>query len=493
MTKFSFEQTGLLRMLTALQIETIHENALYLLENMGARFQHKKALQQLAEKGCIIDEDTQIVRFPRDLVIQAITAAPERFDMYNCKGERTMQLGCGNHYFGAGPGATKITDKNGIRSGKIIDFEEALSIAENSKNLDIATGSIIPGDVPVSIADLYILYKAIKESDKTILAESWENGSENRIGKLIDTVSGSKEAFAEKPFLMLSACPSPPLKWDEHVIDNAYMCMEYGVPAFVNASPVMGVSAPVTFAGAVLLHTVENLSFITFMQLMKPGTPVFYGGICATMDMRTTYSSQSAGEACICTAGYAAMAKYYSIPSLAFLAQTDAKVPDYQAGFETGVGALVSVLSGIDVIYGAGTLDSYLSTSNEKLAIDSELLGYIKMIGRGIQVDEETLAVKEIEAVGCGDKENYLQREHTVKWFRSQQYMGGSIIDRESYINWQNNGKDIIARAEDTIRQSKENKKTSYDENLIAKADKAMQEIAMEMNVELKEVNAPQE
>jgi predicted esterase YcpF (UPF0227 family) len=39
------------------------------------------------------------------------------------------------------------------------------------------------------------------------------------------------------------------------------------------------------------------------------------------------------------------------------------------------MGAMFATLSGIDIIFGAGTLDSYLASSNKKLAISGQMLG----------------------------------------------------------------------------------------------------------------------
>jgi trimethylamine:corrinoid methyltransferase-like protein len=63
----------------------------------------------------------------------------------------------------------------------------------------------------------------------------------------------------------------------------------------------------------------------------------------------------------------------------------------YQAGFKTAMGAMFATLSGIDIIFGAGTLDSYLASSNEKLAISGQMLGYMNRLQDGIKVNEETL------------------------------------------------------------------------------------------------------
>lgn len=476
MQKFSNQKKAMLCVLSDHQVSKIHETALSILEETGVRFDSDRALAFLEAQGCQVDYGSKIVKFPGNLVNKAIEQAPEQFDMYNCVGEKTLALGQGNSYFAPGPGNPSIfTGEGEKRIGNAKDLDVAIQLAQKSPYLSMVSGSVVP-DGTEGPADLYILYQAMMHSDKTILAEAWEEDSAEKVCRMIEEVKGSKEACIEKPFIMVAACPAPPMKWEERVINTAYQCMDYGIPVFICSSPIMGVSAPVTIAGGVLQHTVENLSFLTFMQLAHPGTPVFYGGICGTMDMRTTYSSLSSVEACLCTAGYACMARYYGIPSLAFLAQTDAKEPDYQAGFETCMGAFASMLSGIDIIYGAGVLDSYNCTSNEKLAMDARLLGLLDMFGKGIQTDEEMLGKEEIMEVNCADEESHMQREFTVDWYRDSQFMSDQVIDRSSFTQWQTAGTAILDRAAQAARKDME-KPYCVSKELEGKIEKAFRSV----------------
>jgi trimethylamine--corrinoid protein Co-methyltransferase len=486
MEKFSFSNKPYLNILSDDDVLTIHEQALTVLEDVGVRFQSETALSELENKGCLVDYASQTVRFPRSLVKQAILDAPGSFDMYNVKGERTLQLGKGHTYFAPGPGAAAISSPTGVvRRGNILDLQTEMRIVKSSKYLDIVVGNSVPDEVPSEVNDLYILCKAIIESDKTILGEAWNPDAIEGILTVLEAVRSSNEACQEKPFIMLAACPSPPLKWDPHVIANTLASIKYGIPLFVCSSPVLGISAPVTTAGAVLTHTVENLSYIAFIQLMRPGTPVFYGGICSVMDMRTMYSANSSAEACLCTTGYASMARYYGIPSLAFEAQTDAKEINYQAGFETAMCALTSALSGIDVIFGAGTLESYLSFSNEKLAIDSQLFEYIKKISEGIVVDDEQLDLADIQAMGRGETESLMTSDHTLDWYAEAECMTGPIIDRDTHAEWEKKGKTIVERAQEVVKLA-EGDESDADAELKEKVRQAFDAVAAQKNIDFR-------
>ena len=47
-----------------------------------------------------------------------------------------------------------------------------------------------------------------------------------------------------------------------------------------------------------------------------------------------------------------------------------------------------------------------------------ELLNYVE----GSKIDEETIALKEIERIGFAEKDNFLQSEHTLNHFRDELY-----------------------------------------------------------------------
>lgn len=454
MAKFSFESMPNFQVLKQEEILQIHEKALELLETTGVKFEHPEVLQMLAPKGCSVDEKKMILRIPRDLVVKSIESTPEHFLLFNREGSVALRLGEGHSYYAPGPGSPNILDPSVKRRlGTAEDLKTALKIMESSPGFQISSGSIVPQDVPSKIADIFILYQQIINSQKPILAEAWEEASVKRIGRLLEAVCGSRDLVKEKPFVLLAACPAPPLRWEKRVIDNVLDCMELGIPVFLSPSPVMGISSPVTIAGSVLTHTVEALSCLAFIQLLHPGHKVLYGGIPETIDMRSLYCSASSVEACLSTAAYSCMAHYYGIPALAFLAQSDAKENDYQAGFETAMDLIVSTMAGIDVVFGGGTLDSYLCTSNEKLAMDGQFFQYGQRLQKGILVEEDTIAQEEIADIGYGEDGMFLEMEHTTEWYQQEQCMLNHIVDKASYEQVCSKNKPIGQRAEKFIQE----------------------------------------
>ncbi len=70
-----------LRFLDDQQLDTLREASLDILENVGVRFDSEKARKILTEHGASVDSDSQIVKFPRDLVLKAMSSVPRYFTM----------------------------------------------------------------------------------------------------------------------------------------------------------------------------------------------------------------------------------------------------------------------------------------------------------------------------------------------------------------------------------------------------------------------------
>jgi trimethylamine--corrinoid protein Co-methyltransferase len=145
-------------------------------------------------------------------------------------------------------------------------------------------------------------------------------------------------------------------------------------------------------------------------------------------------------------AAHAQLARFYGIPCRAGGSLTDACYPDAQSGFESMMGLLTTVASGVDfVLHAAGILAAYIAFSYEKFVLDDEMCGMVRHLQAGFEVSPETLAFDAIAAVGCGG--NYLQQKHTIKRCRTEFY-GPAVSDRAGLSHWvESGGEDAVDRA----------------------------------------------
>jgi trimethylamine--corrinoid protein Co-methyltransferase len=146
------------------------------------------------------------------------------------------------------------------------------------------------------------------------------------------------------------------------------------------------------------------------------------------------------------------MGKFYGFPTHMYLGLTDTKLVDAQAGFEAATGIMLGALAGINVISGPGMLDLENCLSYEKLVIDDTICGMAQRLIRGVDVNDDTLALDAIRRVGAGG--HFLADKHTVEWFKKELFIPSELVDRLDLKLWKEQGsKDTFTRAKEIARK----------------------------------------
>lgn len=440
MEKFTFQSQPKLRMLSDEQILTIHEKALSLLENTGVYFQTEKALKVLEEGGASVDYDTRIVKFPPQMVVEAIQKVPSSFQLYNRDGEVAATLGDDHVYFDPGSSGIRFLESDGKTAREAVgsDLVKIAKVGEAMSHIDLLATALTPYDIPQNIGDSYRVYVLLKHTTKPFITGAYSVKGMTAIRDLLAVDAGGYEALKQKPRAVLDVTSISPLKWTEVSCNNILDAANYGLPIELISVPLLGAAAPATLAGSILLHTVETLSGIVLTQLVNPGNPMVYGGAPMYFDMKNLTTSLNSIEANLISASYSQMGKYYGMPVHTYSCLSDAKTNDSQAGLESAISGTVALLAGINVISGPGMLDFCNTFSLEKLVIDNEICGLAHRLGKGIEFSEETLAAELIAEMGSYGE--YLSTKHTLKWFKKEPYMPSKVIDRQNFDNWQEKG-----------------------------------------------------
>ncbi|MCK4973331.1 MAG: trimethylamine methyltransferase family protein, partial [Candidatus Heimdallarchaeota archaeon] len=170
----------------------------------------------------------------------------------------------------------------------------------------------------------------------------------------------------------------------------------------------------------------------------------------AVFDMRKATTPMGSIDTMILDLGYVEIGKYLNLPTHAYLGMSDAKILDMQTGFETGMGTLLAGIKGVNMISGAGMMDFETTQSIQKLVIDNEICGMTHKFIKGIIQRDEPIAknlIKDME-----EKTHLLSHDHTLKWFREEQYIPSMIIDRSTNEEWISKGRKTIGeRANETV------------------------------------------
>jgi len=435
-------------------IERIIAEAYELLSDPGVRVHSERALRLLAEQGAEVDFETRVARIPAEMARQAVETAPSSFHLYDAAGQPVVHYGGDDVQFDPGSAAIEIIDHGATVSREPLtpDFVRFIKLADGLDALDAVATSLVCADVPQEVADLYRLYLALLYSGKPVVTGAFAVETWRVMKDLLIAVTGSEKALAEKPRAVFDVCPSPPLLWSEITCENLMDCARYSVPAELVSMPLTGATGPMTLLGAVVQHAAECLSGVTIHQLVNPGAPIVWGGSPAAFDMRTGTTPMGAIETMMIDCSYAEVGKYLGLPTHAYLGMSDAKIVDGQCGFESGIGAVLGALTGINMLSGAGMLDFESCFSLEKLALDAEIIGMAKRLLDGMIERETPLALELIRQVGHAG--NFLATPHTRRWFREELFIPSPVVDRDFHRDWEAKGSlDVTERAHRRVEQ----------------------------------------
>jgi trimethylamine--corrinoid protein Co-methyltransferase len=199
--------------------------------------------------------------------------------------------------------------------------------------------------------------------------------------------------------------------------------------------PLGGATAPVTLREMIVQHCAESLSGVLLHQLAAPGAPLVWGGSPAAFDMRHGTTPMGAVETMMVDAGNAQVGRSLGLPTHAYTGMSDAKVVDWQNGMESGIGAVLAALAGINLVAGPGMMDFESCQSLEKLVLDDQACGMALRLARGVGHDSAGEAVDLLrQVVELG---GFLGHRHTRDHFRAEQFLPSKVIDRGTFEQWE--------------------------------------------------------
>jgi trimethylamine--corrinoid protein Co-methyltransferase len=443
-----------LRLLTEQDVERIIAEAYELLQDPGVRIYDHEVLDMVGQAGAEVDRSARVARIPAAMVDQALKTVPHSFYLHDVEGWPAVHYGGDDVHFDPGSAAIYTLDYGNLHSRKpaTADLVNHLRLADVLPQLNAVSTALVCADVPREVADMYRLYIALRLAHKPVVTGAFAIETFAPMHALLVTLAGSEQALREKPRAVFDVCPSPPLLWSDITCRNMVDCARTGVPAELVSMPLTGATGPANLAGAVVQHAAESLSGIVIHQLAGPGAPIVWGGSPAAFDMRTGTPPMGAIETMMIDMAYAQVGKALSLPTHAYMGMSDAKIVDTQVGLESGMGALLAALGGINMISGAGMLDFESCQSLEKLVIDNEIIAMVRRFLRGVDTSGESLGLEIIRQVG--HRGNFLVAQHTLRHFQREVYQPSPVIDRDFRQTWETKGaRDAGFRAHERVHE----------------------------------------
>ncbi len=456
-----------LRFLDEKLIERIIAEAIDVLSNLGVQINNAEVLSLLSDHGATVEKATQQVKLPAELIEKSLAASPESFRLFDVLGNQTHLFAEQNVYFTPGSAALHILDSatGEIRKPVTADYIRYAKIVGQLAHIASQSTAFIPADVHEMISDSYRLFLSLLYCEKPVVTGAFTAEAFTVMKDLQLVVRGTEEALRDQPLTIFSCCPSSPLKWSDMTSQNVLDCARSGIPVEFVSMPLSGFVAPVTLVGTLVQHTAETLSGIVIHQLARPGAPLLYGGSPAIFDVRYETTPMGAIETMMIDCAYNEIGKHLGLPTQAYISLSDAKQLDAQAGLESGVGAVLAAMAGINNISGPGMLDFESCQSLEKLVLDNEICGMAHRVVRGIEPKEDFPARPLLEELL--EQEHLLISKHTRRYLKEEQFMPGAVIDRANRPRWVEEGSSTLeeraSREVQRLLQSYEPSRLSED------------------------------
>src|SRR5215212_9132014 len=417
-------------------ISSIVDEAKRLLDEVGMEIRGKTMRARLLEHGLPTTAEGR-VRFPPEVVEKAIETTPSSFKLYDRDGIERADLGGDRVHFVPGSSGLKILDhRTGTaRLANTADFTEYVRLGDSLEHIPyLATAFSTNDDIEAQVSDAWRLYLILTNTKRPVVSGAFTEHGVERMVEMMELFRRDRADLVARPMSIFTITASGNFRYSEDSCQNLIDCVEAGIPVEIVPVTLMGLIAPVTIVGATVFHATDVLAGITMAQILRPGAPVLFGGAPATFHMKVASSPMAAIEAQLLDVAYVEVAKSLGLPTQSYMALTDAKEVDAQAGAETFGSALLAALAGVNSVSGPGMLDFLLVFSLPKLVLDDELCGQALRYVRDVRPADDLPTRELVDQLLA--EQHLIMADHTTRHWPSELYLPSRLWDRDNRENW---------------------------------------------------------
>ncbi|MCD6453615.1 MAG: trimethylamine methyltransferase family protein [Dehalococcoidales bacterium] len=445
---------GSFKPLSEESVYKIHRTVMRIIDEIGFEVNSVAALDLFKKAGADVDWEKRRVCIAQPRVMELIAMAPSSVRLCGQDEKHDALLGGSRVYTGTGGTALYIYNisTNEKRLANLADLKRLAKLVDHLDNIHLFMLCTYPNELPVEQVDVNRFFAGLDNTTKHIMGGVYTIGGVEQVIRMAEIIAGSEEALRRRPIVSMIACSVSPLKLDGKYGDLVIEIARRGIPLICPAEPLCGATSPVTLAANLAIQTVDSLIGVILAQIVNPGTPVIFGSVASSTDLRDLKYLAGSVEMGLLNAGGAQMAQFYRLPFYGTGGMTDAKLLDAQSGYESAITSLLCALAGTNFIHdAAGLMEFAMTVCDEKFVIDNDILGMVMRAVEGIQVNDNTLAFDLIKEMGPGG--SFISTKHTRQFMRKEHYQP-TLSDRESRQDWEaNGGKAIYQKATEKVRQ----------------------------------------
>ncbi|NLT38812.1 MAG: hypothetical protein GXX95_11775 [Methanomassiliicoccus sp.] len=307
------------------KLKAIHEATMELLQKTGVQVADKSAREIFRKNGCTVNDKTNMVQIPRDLVEKAIKTAPSAFKLHGREKDKavTFEYDADSRFTNFGIG-TKMADYNSngtynVRNSTTDDIATITKIVDYAQNFSVNFHSLSATDLAGSRAehDVHEFQIFLENTTKhTVLADTVPRNIDTYFEMEKAIYGGDEEESRNKHLITLGGAPTSPLEMGVDQCQALIKSAEFGYPFMDMSMAMSGGTSSIHMAGTLVTHNAEVLSALTLLQIMNPGNPVFYASSTTIFDVKRGTAPVGSPELGMISAAVSDLGRYYRIPCL---------------------------------------------------------------------------------------------------------------------------------------------------------------------------------
>lgn len=404
--------------------DLVHQKSIEILEDIGVLVRSETVLYLLEQNGALVDRRTNVAKLPESMVREALGKAPSRFRLCSRIPENDVELpSTGIPYLTTDGLTLHMIDEEtgGPRPATRKDYSGFARLADALEAISFFWPIVTISDVPETLHSEFELWDGLVNCSMHVQGDCTSAASARRQIELATLIAGGEDELRKRPIFSAATNPISPLSFDRGAVEAQVVLARAGVPILCHSMSMAGMSSPVTIAGTVANINSENLASLVITQCASPGAPHIYGSSSAPADMRTGALNYLAPEGFLTAAAAGQMARRYRRPCMVANWGVGRNGPGFNISFSEALAYMGSVLSGSDLVSGAGGLDSAKGCSMSQMVLDSRLWDNFHGFLRDFRFDEGSFAIDAFRNVGQGN--SFLSSPHTRKNFRKELFM----------------------------------------------------------------------
>ena len=443
--------------LTEAECQRIHKTALRALAEIGLADAPQSGIDVMTAAGATLGDDGRL-RFSPALVEDMLAKAARNISLCGRDPAHDLHLSGTRVHYGTAGAAVHMVDINTgeYRDSLLADLHNAARITDALSNVHFLQRPMVARDITDNLEmDLNTIHACCSGTTKHIGTSFSDPSHVPDALEMLHMIAGGEDAWRARPFVSNSNCfVVPPMKFATESCETMEHCIRGGMPVLLLSAGMAGATAPSTIAGAIVQAVAECLAGVVYVNAIAPGHPAIFGTWPFGLDLRTGAMTVGSGEQSLLSAGCAAMHRFYGLPGGATGGASDAKLPDMQAGWEQMSTNLMAGLSGLNMVYeAAGMHASLLGFCLESLVLGDDLIGQALRCVRGIEVDDETMALEQIRQVCIGGPGHYLGTDETMARMQSD-HVYPTLGNRMSPKEWAEAGRpELVPRAKARVEE----------------------------------------